>query len=191
VPELTPAEFREEVARSRNLLADLSGQPIAGYRAPNFSIVEGCEWAFEILLEEGYAYDASVFPGRAGAIGRPGVQKVVCSAGELLEVAMTPATVGGVRVPAGGGAWFRLLPYALTARALRQASAAGSPGVFYIHPWEVDPDQPRLRVNARTRIRHYGGLGQTESRIRRLLREFSFTSIASWSAGRVAAEVAA
>lgn len=191
VPELTPSEFREEVARSRDVLSDLTGQPVVGYRAPNFSIIEGHEWAFEILLEEGYRYDASVFPGRAGAIGRPGVQKLACAAGELLEVAMTPATIGGVRIPAGGGAWFRLLPYALTARALRQASAAGSPGVFYIHPWEVDPDQPRLRVNARTRIRHYGGLDRTEARLTRLLTEFSFTSIASWSAQQVPADAAA
>jgi polysaccharide deacetylase family protein (PEP-CTERM system associated) len=191
VPLLTPAEFRDEVARSRDLLSDLTGQPVLGYRAPNFSIVEGQEWAFEILAEEGYRYDASVFPGRAGAIGRPGLQKMACTAGVLLEVAMTPATIGGLRIPAAGGAWFRLLPYALTARALRQASAAGSPGVFYIHPWEVDPDQPRLRVNARTRIRHYGGLARTEARLTRLLSEFSFTSIASWAAQQVPAGAAA
>jgi polysaccharide deacetylase family protein (PEP-CTERM system associated) len=191
VPLLKPAEFRTEVARSRDVLAELTGQPVLGYRAPNFSIVEGHEWAFEILAEEGYQYDASVFPGRAGAFARPGVQRLGCAAGALLEFAMTPATIGGMRIPAGGGAWFRLLPYALTARALRQAEAAGSPGVFYIHPWEVDPGQPRVRVNTRTRIRHYGGLARTEARLRRLLQEFSFTSIASWAAQRVPAAVAA
>jgi polysaccharide deacetylase family protein (PEP-CTERM system associated) len=191
VPLLTPSEFREEVARSRDVLSELSGRPVVGYRAPNFSIVEGHEWAFEILAEEGYQYDASVFPGRSGAIDRRGVQRLRTGAGELLEIAMTPATIGGLTIPAGGGAWFRLLPYALTVRALRQAAAAGSPGVFYIHPWELDPEQPRLPVDARTRVRHYGGLPRTESRIRRLLSEFSFTSIASWSAERAAADVAA
>jgi polysaccharide deacetylase family protein (PEP-CTERM system associated) len=180
VPHLSPEEFREEVARSRDVLSELAGRPVVGYRAPNFSIVAGCEWAFEILLEEGYQYDASVFPGRAGAFGRAGIHRIGCASGELLEIAMTPATFGRFRIPAGGGAWFRLLPYALTARALRQAAEHGSPGVFYVHPWEVDPDQPRLRVDARTRIRHYGGLDRTDRRLRRLLSDFSFTSIQMW-----------
>ena len=182
VTSLSPAEFREEIARSRDLLSELSGQPIRGYRAPNFSIVSGWEWAFDILIQEGYSYDSSVFPGRHRTIApdEPGPFTIERTSGDLLEVAMTPATYAGLRMPAGGGAWFRLLPYSLTQRALTQAAQRGQPGVFYIHPWEVDPDQPRVAVNSRTRIRHYGGLRRTVPRLRRLLSEFSFVSIAQW-----------
>lgn len=183
VTRLSPSEFREEAARSRDLLSDLSGKPVVGYRAPNFSITPERSWAFEILLEEGYVYDSSVFPARRSGAGfTPRVQRIECEAGRLLEIPMTPARIGSVRIPAGGGAWFRLLPYGLTQRALNQAAARSQPGVFYIHPWELDAEQPRLPLNTRTRIRHYGGIRSVIPRLERLLTEFSFTSVERWLA---------
>jgi polysaccharide deacetylase family protein (PEP-CTERM system associated) len=179
VTELWPDEFRDEARRSRGVLEDAAGAPVLGYRAPNFSLVRGWEWAMDVLLGEGYRYDSSVFPGRTGhPRACPGAPYAIQrTPGTLLEVPMSAAVYGPLRVPAGG-AFFRLLPYAVTARALRQAEAAGRRGTFYLHPWEVDPGQPRLSVDARTRIRHYGGLGGVPPRLERLLHEFRFTSVA-------------
>jgi polysaccharide deacetylase family protein (PEP-CTERM system associated) len=181
VNRLTPQEFREEVVRSRDILSSLSGKPVMGFRAPNFSILADCEWAFDILIEEGYRYDSSIFPARkSGRAFQNANQLINRSAGQLLEIPLTPANVGGFRIPAGGGAWFRLFPYGLTRRALQQAAQRNEPGVFYIHPWELDIDQPREAVNVLTRIRHYGGLGRVMPRLERLMSEFQFTSIESW-----------
>jgi len=183
VARLTPDQFREEVARSRDVLSSISGKPVIGYRAPNFSITADRAWAFEILMEEGYVYDSSVFPARRSGAGfTPRVQVIGKGERRLLEIPMTPASIGSIRVPAGGGAWFRLLPYGLTRLALKQAAARREPGVFYIHPWELDMDQPRFAVNTATRIRHYGGLGRVDTRIEKLLSEFSFTSVEAWLA---------
>ncbi|MGH7467512.1 MAG: XrtA system polysaccharide deacetylase [Longimicrobiales bacterium] len=185
VSQLTPSAFRAEIARSRDLLASLSGRPVLGFRAPNFSINQASEWAFDILLEEGYQYDSSVFPARKTGRGfTGGVQSIKRPAGEILELPMTPASFGSVRIPAGGGAWFRLLPYSLSRRALQQAAGRGEPGMFYIHPWELDETQPRLPLNAPTRLRHYGGLERVRPRLRRLLSEFSFVSIEQWLSTR-------
>ena len=181
VNRLTPQEFREEVARSRDVLSALSGKPVLGFRAPNFSILAGCEWAFDILIEEGYVYDSSIFPARkSGRAFQNADLMIRRTAGQLLEVPMTPAKVGGLRIPAGGGAWFRLFPYELTRRALRQAAQRSEPGVFYIHPWELDIEQPREVLNLLTRIRHYGGLGRVMPRLERMMSEFEFISIESW-----------
>ena len=190
VTSLTPGAFRSEIARSRDLLSSLSGKPVVGYRAPNFSITRSCDWAFDILLEEGYEYDSSVFPSRSTGRGFSSrVQFLRRAAGEIVEVPMTFASFGRVRIPAGGGAWFRLFPYELSRRALQQAATRGEPGMFYIHPWELDAEQPRFRTNPLTRIRHYGGLGQVVPRINRMLREFPFVSIEAWLRERRAAAV--
>ena len=183
VTTLTADQFREEVRRSKALLEDLAGAPVLGYRAPSYSIVPGGEWALDVLVEEGYRYDSSLFPVRRRGYGYPGAPRtpnwLQRGAGRLYEV--PPATVRavGLTLPAGGGAYFRLFPSSLVHRALRQAAAAGTPGTFYLHPWELDPDQPRLAVGRLTRIRHYGGLGGVTQRLERLLREFRFTAIAT------------
>jgi polysaccharide deacetylase family protein (PEP-CTERM system associated) len=172
-------EFRSEIARSRDLLSELTGQPVLGFRAPNFSIPPAWEWAFDVLLEEGYSYDSSIFPGRGSrrAETHGGTYAVTRTAGELTEVPMTCVRFGRWRLPAAGGAWFRLFPYRMTARALHQAEQREEPAVFYIHPWELDPLQPRIKADWLTRIRHYGGLSRTESKLERLLARFRFTSI--------------
>jgi polysaccharide deacetylase family protein (PEP-CTERM system associated) len=184
---LTPDELRQEVRDSRRLLQDITGQPVNGFRAPSFSITPGREWAFDVLLEEGYTYDSSLFPIRRPDYGYPASpitpHEIRRPSGVLLEIPMATARVFGMRIPAAGGGYLRQLPYALIRQAARDAVARRQPGMFYIHPWEVDPDQPRLPVGLLTRVRHYGGLEKTLGHLERLLTEFRFTSVAEWLAG--------
>jgi polysaccharide deacetylase family protein (PEP-CTERM system associated) len=182
VTSLTPAEFRASVRDSRNALQDLTGREVLGYRAPSFSIVRGLEWSLEILAEEGYRYDSSLFPVRRSGYGYVGgardPYRLETAAGPLHELPPATLRIGTATIPAGGGAYFRLLPYRLVAHALAAAELRGAPATFYIHPWELDPGQPRLAVPLSTRIRHYGGLARTEPRLRRLLADFRFQPIA-------------
>jgi polysaccharide deacetylase family protein (PEP-CTERM system associated) len=181
VTTLTPAQFRDSVRRCRQLLEEITGAPVVGYRAPNYSIVRGREWALDILLEEGYRYDSSLFPvrrpGYGYATGLPDPHWIERPAGRLAEIPPTTLRVGGLRLPAAGGAYFRLLPYGVVRAALRQCERRDVPGTFYIHPWEVDPEQPRVAVPWVTRARHYGGLRGTLPRLERLLTEFQFAPI--------------
>jgi polysaccharide deacetylase family protein (PEP-CTERM system associated) len=181
VTTLTPDQFRVSVRDSKSALEELAGQPVLGYRAPSFSIVRGGEWALDILLEEGYRYDSSLFPVRRAGYGYVGGERdphqIRRPAGVLDEVPPATVTCARAVLPAGGGAYFRLFPYGLVRAALRSAEERGVPGTFYIHPWELDPQQPRIAVPMKTRIRHYGGLHRTVPRIRRLLADFAFQPI--------------
>lgn len=174
-------EFREEVRSSRAALEDATGRAIHGFRAPSFSIRPGGEWAFDVLLEEGYRYDSSLFPIRRPDYGYPGAPArphlIQRPAGTLLEVPMATTRFAGIRLPAAGGGYLRQLPLRLIRRAFREHGAAQIPGMFYIHPWEIDPDQPRLPVSWLTRVRHYRGLHRTLPRLEQLCREFQFTSV--------------
>ncbi len=178
---LSPEEFRRDVRDSKALLEDVSGAPVLGYRAPNFSITPACEWAFDVLVEEGYRYDSSVFPIRRPGYGYPDAPPVPYlikrPSGTLCELPLATTRIGGVRFPAAGGAYLRHLPYWITQRAFRQYRDSGIPGTFYIHPWELDPDQPRLCASPANRVRHYAGLKRTLPRMERLLSEFHFTSV--------------
>lgn len=182
VTDLTPEEFRQSVRRSKVLLEDLTGTPVHGYRAPSFSIVAGHEWALDVLIEEGYLYDSSLFPvTRPGYGYRKGIQDahwLERPAGRLAEIPPTTLRKFGVNLPAAGGAYFRLFPYALVRAGLASAERRGVAGTFYIHPWEIDPGQPRVATSAFTRLRHYGGLHRAIPRLKRLLSEFHFTAIA-------------
>jgi polysaccharide deacetylase family protein (PEP-CTERM system associated) len=181
VTTLTRGQFRDSVRRSKQLLEDIIGAPVVGYRAPNFSIVAGGEWALDILVEEGYRYDSSLFPIRRPGYGYPTGRAdphwIERAAGRLVEI--PPATLqwAGMRLPAAGGGYFRLLPYGVVRAALRQCGRRQVPGTFYMHPWEIDPDQPRVDVSWLTRARHYGGLRGTVRRLERLLTEFQFVPI--------------
>ncbi len=181
VTEQTPEEFRASIRRTKAFLEDLTGEQVVGFRAPSFSIVEGREWALDILLEEGYGYDSSLFPvqrrGYGYASGARDPHWLTRPGGRLAEV--PPATLRrlGRNLPAGGGGDLRLLPFALVHGAFAEAQARGVPATFYIHPWELDPAQPRVAVDWKTRIRHYTGLARTEGRIRRLLATFRFGPI--------------
>jgi polysaccharide deacetylase family protein (PEP-CTERM system associated) len=182
VTDQNPATFRDSVRRTKGTLEGLTGEPVLGFRAPSYSIVPGWEWALDVLLEEGHTYDSSLFPVRRPGYGFPGGKRDphwIERPGRRRLAEVPPATLrwGGLNVPAGGGGYFRLLPYALTQQALRNCERRGVPGTFYIHPWEIDPDQPQLQVPWLTRVRHYGGLARTAARIERLLLEFRFVAI--------------
>ena len=180
-----PSSFRDSVRTSKQLLEQLTGAPVLGYRAPSFSIVRGREWALDVLIEEGYKYDSSVFPvRRPDAYGYAGAPRdpymLIRESGQLLELPMATLRLGGMNIPAAGGGYFRLLPYALVKAAFHSCERRGVPGTFYIHPWELDAAQPRLPVPRLTRMRHYGGLARTRPRLRRLLREFRFRPVADF-----------
>ena len=194
VTALQPDEFREEIRSSKAILEDISGQPVSGYRAPSFSITPESQFAFDILLEEGYLYDSSVFPIWRPNYGWPGSPPIPhvkpCASGSLLEFPLATSLWGPFRIPAAGGGYMRQLPFSLVQRAFREHGEQGIPGVFYIHPWELDPDQPRIRVGPLTRLRHYRGLKNSRGHLERLLSEFKFTSIAGRLAeGRVRLDI--
>ncbi len=178
--------FRDEVRRSKAILEDLAGAPVEGFRAPSFSITPGTEWAFDVLLEEGYTWDSSIFPVRRPGYGYPGAPRwpywIRRPAGSLLELPLTTLSLGPARIPAAGGGYLRHLPFGVVRAAFEGAVRAGRPGMFYTHPWEVDPDQPRLPVGPVTAVRHYRGLDRTLPRIRALLAEFRFGSVRAWRA---------
>jgi polysaccharide deacetylase family protein (PEP-CTERM system associated) len=181
VTELGPLEFRASVRRTKDLLEGLTGSLVLGYRAPSFSIVPGREWALDILIEEGHRYDSSLFPVRRPGYGYPGgcadYHLLERPAGRIAKVPPSTLRWFGIQLPAAGGAHFRLLPYVLTRAALKQCERRGLPGTFYIHPWELDPGQPRLAVPWPTRVRHYGRLARTAGQLERLLGEFRFVAV--------------
>jgi polysaccharide deacetylase family protein (PEP-CTERM system associated) len=177
----SPDAFRESVRRTKRTIEDLTGEAVRGFRAPSFSIVRGTEWALDVLIEEGHGYDSSLFPVSRRGYGYVGGARdpywITRPTGRIAEIPPATLQVLGQTLPAAGGAYFRLLPYALVRAALRSAESRGVPATFYIHPWEWDPAQPRFDVPLLTRIRHYGGQGRVLRRIERAFREFSFTSI--------------
>jgi len=179
VYEQTPESFREDVRRSKALIEDLSGKRVNGYRAPSFSVTEQSLWALDVLLEEGYRYDASIFPIRHDRYGIPDAprwpHRVPRASGSLFEVPGSTVRVGGHNLPVAGGGYFRILPYAWTRWGMRRVNTIDEqPAVFYLHPWEIDPDQPRLPAGLLGQFRHYRNLHQTEARLRSLMRDFSF-----------------
>jgi polysaccharide deacetylase family protein (PEP-CTERM system associated) len=184
VTSLTPATFREDIRASRTVLEDLVGKPVLGYRAPSFSVVPGFEWAFDVLIEEGYRYDSSLFPIRRRGYGYPSAPRSVHvihrSSGAILEFPLATTQLFNYKIPAAGGGYLRQLPFAIVRDAFRAASARGEPATFYIHPWEIDPDQPVLPVSPLTRVRHYRGLSATLARMETLLDEFAFGPISSY-----------
>jgi len=181
VTEQTPGQFRDSVRCAKAVLEDLAGAPVLGFRAPSFSLVKGREWALDILVEEGYRYDSSLFPVRRPGYGytNGGREPYVIerAGGRLAE--FPPATLRRWRwnIPAAGGAYLRLFPLGLVRSAVRDFERRGVPATVYVHPWELDPGQPRLPVSRLTRWRHYTGLGHVHARLRSLLQEFRFTAI--------------
>ena len=181
VTEQTPAEFRTDVARTKVLLEDISGSEVKGYRAASYSIGEANIWALEVLGEVGYRYSSSIFPIRHDLYGMPGAPRFAFrpNGGPLLEIPVTTVAIGARNFPCAGGGWFRLLPYAVSRWALRRVNSVdGNPAIFYFHPWEIDPDQPRQRgIGWKTRFRHYLNLERMEARLKRLLRDFRWDRV--------------
>ena len=181
---LTPQQFREDVRRAKLTLEQASGRPVLGFRAPSFSVIKSSLWALDVLIEEGHVYDASIFPIHHDRYGIPDAPRhahvMRRSAGSLVEMPASTVQLGRFNFPIAGGGYFRLLPYGWTRWGMRRINEIErQPVVFYMHPWEVDPDQPRMEVGRMTRWRHYGGLEKTVDRLRRLLHDFRFDSLES------------
>lgn len=189
VSTLDVAGFRAELRDSRTALENACGQPCIGYRAPSFSIVPGTEWAFDVLLEEGFRYDSSLFPIRRPDYGYPGAPDGPCliqrPGGTLLEIPLATTRVLGVRLPAAGGGYLRQLPFWLFRRAFGRGARDGVSAMFYTHPWEYDTEQPRLQCGPITAFRHYRNLHLTWPRMATLLGEHRFTSVADRFADRL------
>ena len=180
VYDQTPPEFRTDVRESRAQLQDLTGQPVLGYRAPSFSIVERSLWALDVLVEEGYSYDASIFPIHHDRYGIPdaprGIHVRQTASGPITEVPSSTVSVLK-NLPTAGGGYFRLLPYGWTHWGIRRVNSEGMPAIFYMHPWEIDAGQPVLPVSRLTRIRHYYNLDRCAHRLDRLLQKFRFAPL--------------
>lgn len=172
---LTPDQFRADLSRSRAALEDAAGVRLTGYRAPSFSIDRRTPWAHAILAEQGYAYSSSVAPiahDHYGWAEAPRFAWRPLADAALVEFPVTTALLGGRRIAAAGGGFFRLLPYPVSRWAIRQVNAAGQPAMTYFHPWEIDPDQPRIVAPLRSRLRHYTNLARMEGKLDRLLGDF-------------------
>jgi len=181
---LTPAQFRDDIRAARNAIEDAAGQPVIGYRAPSYSVIQSSLWAIDILIEEGYAYDASIFPIHHDRYGIPESPRhpyeLKREGGSLLELPGSTVRIGSVNLPIAGGGYFRQLPYMWTKWGIERVNRVErQPVVFYLHPWEIDPEQPRLPVGAARRVRHYRGLEVTKRRLSRLLSDFRFDAVSS------------
>ena len=182
VYDQTRSAFRDDVRRAKQLLEEASGRRVIGYRAPSYSITPRSLWAIDVLLEEGYLYDSSIFPIRHDRYGIPvsgrAPYPIERPGGTLVEVPASTTRIGPLNLPVGGGGYFRILPYGWTHWGIARVNRLERrPAVFYLHPWEIDPEQPRLEAGRLSRFRHYRNLEHTEGRLRALLRDFRFDTI--------------
>lgn len=176
-------EFREDIERSKALLEALCGVAVRCYRAPSYSITNRTLWALDLLHRAGFEYDSSIFPIAHDQYGIPDAPRfphyrLLAGGGRILEFPPSTIAVYGVNLPIGGGGYFRLLPYRITAWGLRRINnKEAQPAMFYLHPWEIDPAQPRIAASRRSRFRHYQNLHSTEEKLMRLLNEFSWAPL--------------
>ncbi len=179
----TPDVFREETHRSKSILEDQAQRPVIGYRAASYSITRESLWALDILAEQGFVWDSSIFPVRHDRYGIPGAQRwphlLETPAGhQLVEFPLTTLQMAGLTLPIAGGGYFRLYPYAFSRMGLGRVNTSDRrPFIFYLHPWEVDPEQPRVNVSWKSRFRHYNNLHKCEARLERLVRDFRFDTV--------------
>lgn len=183
VYDLGPDKFRCDLIDSRNVLEDITGTPVVLYRSPSFSVTQRSQWALPILREEGFHTDSSIYPVRHDRYGIPHAPLepylIDTSAGRIREFPGMVCEVAGMRVPVGGGGYLRLLPWMVTRNLLHRIRRAGRPLNVYIHPWEFDPQQPRVAASLRSRFRHYQNLSTTAVKIERLLSEFNMDTVSS------------
>ena len=182
VYDLSPAQFKEDTRRAKEILEDIVSKPIIGYRAPSYSITSKSLWALDILAELGFKYDSSIFPVYHDVYGIPGSPRFKYFLEEqgLWEYPITTLQLPAFRLPIAGGGYFRIFPYWFTRVAFRTINKREKkPFIFYIHPWELNPDQPRIQnAGLKSRFRHYHNLKKTEVRLSHLLNDFHFSSIA-------------
>src|SRR5580658_1616069 len=178
--KLDPAEFREDTRRAKSIIEQIAGQPVTGYRAPTYSVIDRSVWALDILTELGFTYDSSIFPIHHDRYGRPGAPRAPfrfqTPSGPMTEFPITTFRLAGHNLPVGGGGYLRLLPQLYTRMGLKRVLKEGLPVVIYIHPWEVDPEQPRLPGRLSSRLRHYTNLSKTLERFRNVLQAGNYTS---------------
>jgi len=182
VYDLTPEEFAKDIVDSREAIHNACGVEVTAYRAPSFSIVPRSRWALDILAEQDFTVDSSIFPiaghDRYGDPDAPqGIHTIETKHGTITEFPPTAGHIGKFPIPIGGG-YFRFFPLSFTRFAINQVRKKTGPAMFYIHPWEIDPDQPRIQgVSRKCRFRHYVGLKQTEAKLHCLLKNFVFSPI--------------
>lgn len=175
---LTPEQFREDVRSARECISSAARQAVHVYRAPSFSITRRTLWALDILAQEGFRIDSSIFPVRHDLYGIPDAPRFPHWRGSVFEFPPSTVRILGGNVGVGGGGYLRLLPYAWTRRALRRINEVEKqPAMVYFHPWELDPDQPRIPAPLRSRFRHYSGLAGMKGKLRRLFRDFGFSTL--------------
>ena len=184
VYDQTPRQFREDVRRAKALLEAAAGTQVFGYRAPSYSITPRSLWALDVLIEEGFRYDASIFPVHHDRYGIPvsarHPYRIERESGALWEAPASTVRCGPMNLPVAGGGYFRILPYAWTRWGIARLNRVERrPAIFYLHPWEIDPAQPRLEAPLISRFRHYRNLDRTEARLRSLLRDFQFGPLQS------------
>lgn len=191
VYDTTPEAFRQDLRRASAAIADACGVKVCGFRAPSYSITKSSLWALDILIDEGYTFDSSIYPIRHDRYGIPDwtrqVHQIERAEGTIWELPGSTVRYSGVNLPMGGGGYFRLLPYEWTRRGIRTLNRSERrPAIFYLHPWEIDPGQPRINAGRLSRLRHYYNLDETEVRLRRLLKEFRFGTISDVLTANVA-----
>jgi polysaccharide deacetylase family protein (PEP-CTERM system associated) len=178
--KLDPAEFREDTRCAKDVIEQIWGQPVTIYRAPTYSVIDRSVWALEILAELGFSCDSSIYPIHHDRYGMPDAPRAPfrfqTPSGPMTELPLTTFRLAGHNMPVGGGGYLRVLPKMYTRLGLKQVQKEGLPVIIYIHPWEVDPDQPRLPVGLSTRLRHYTNLSRTFERLRSLLQDGTYTS---------------
>lgn len=177
-----PEQFLEDLRKARLAIGSACGAHVTGYRAPSYSITEESLWALDLLVAEGYLFDSSIYPIRHDRYGIPTwsrhIHRVDRPLGSLWELPGSTVQHFGANLPMGGGGYFRLLPYGWTRHGIAHLNdREGKPAIFYLHPWEIDPDQPRLRASLVSRVRHYTNLQRTEERLTQLLKDFRFGTV--------------
>lgn len=177
----SPDVFQQETIRAKRILEDIIQQQVRGYRAASYSITEKSQWALDILAETGFVYDSSIFPVRHDRYGMPDSPKYpyrlkTPAGNSIIEFPLSTAKIINYRLPVAGGGYFRLYPYWLSKMGLAQINRQQKPFIFYLHPWEIDPDQPKISASWFSRFRHYNNLDKCESRLRNLMTDFQFTT---------------
>lgn len=175
----SPDVFREETVRAKNILEDIIQRPVIGYRAASYSITEKSKWALDILAESGFVYDSSIFPVRHDRYGMPNTPehpyRLKTPAGHsIIEFPLSTVKIVNYRLPIAGGGYFRLYPYWLSRMGLKHINRQEKQFIFYLHPWEIDPEQPKISAGWLSRFRHYNNLDKCEARLRNLMSDFKF-----------------
>lgn len=190
----TKQQFRDDIRNTKIILEDITGKEVYGYRAPSYSITENSLWALKVLVEEGYKYDSSIFPVRHHryglTTGERHIHKILPEKNKTIwEFPPSTLKIGNINFPIAGGGYFRLLPLPFVNWGIKQINKEGAPAVMYLHPWEIDKEQPKIKVGFLLRFRHYVNIGRAESKLKALINEHAFSSIVNVLREQLSGEV--